>query len=173
MRACCVYHLPLSKRWGLSWAFVFFFINLMSLTVSTPDKASDGIGPKKGSRGNLIGQGWNKERWRAQLLFEALQKKTLYQHWRQFTPQFIGGAINRLVWGFCNRYSPQLLWACLHPPLPILFPIAQHPILLLNIVSRSRSRMLGEETRDWKLVKLNFWVRTQLPLIIINNRLDL
>ena len=28
--------------------------------------------------------------------------------------------------------------------------------------------MLGEETRDWKLVKLNFWLRTQLPLI--NNR---
>ena len=56
------------------WAFVFF-INLVSLTVSTPDKASDGIGPKKGSRGNQIGQGWNKERWRAQLLFEALQKR--------------------------------------------------------------------------------------------------
>ena len=43
-------------------SFPVFFINLMSLTVSTPDKASDGIGPKKGSRGNLIGQGWNKER---------------------------------------------------------------------------------------------------------------
>ena len=100
--------------------------------------------------------------------FRSSPKKTLYQHWRQFTPQFIGGAINRLVWGFCNRYSPQLLWGCLHPALPILFPIAPHPILLPNIVSRSRSRMLGEETRDWKLVKLNFWLRTQLPLI--NNR---
>ena len=38
--------------------------------------------------------------------FRSSPKKTLYQHWRQFTPQFIGGAINRLVWGFCNRYSP-------------------------------------------------------------------
>ena len=105
MQACCVYHLHLSMRWGFILSFCVF-INLVSLTVSTPDKASDGIGPKKGSRGNLIGQGWNKERWQAQVLFEALQKKTLYQHWRQFTPQFIGGAINRLVWGFCNRYSP-------------------------------------------------------------------
>ena len=102
--------------------------------------------------------------------FRSSPKKTLYQHWRQFTPQFIGGAINRLVWGFCNRYSPPTPLGCLHPPLPILFPIAPHPILLPNIVSRSRGRMLGEETRDWKLVKLNFWLRTQLPLIIINNR---
>ena len=74
MQACCVCHLPLFMRWGLGWAFVFF-VNLVSLTVSTPDKASDGTSPKKGSRGNLIGQGWNKERWRAQLLFEALQKR--------------------------------------------------------------------------------------------------
>ena len=122
-----------SKFIGLSWDD---FRASYHLTVSHPDWAVNGTG-KKGSCGNLIGEGWNNEKRMGWTSFGDLKKTLLYQHWRQFRPQFSRGAINGPVWArgrvFVTDTTPSVSWGlgCLHAAVvsnitsPILFPVAE------------------------------------------------